>query len=263
MVALKIPTRAGDMSNKKDIIITTSWDDGSLSDMRLAELLIKYRIPATFYLPIDNVERRCLGRAEISSLARDFDIGCHTYHHTDLTGISTHKAQKEIMDGKQELEQIIGRDVSSFCYPFGRYNDSIVKIVKACGFTGARTIRLNTRRISNPYKTGTMVNAKPYFFTRYILHTVASKDFTMLGFILKKGLYLKDWDRIAAESLDFIMNNGGIWHLWGHSWEIEANSYWDKLESIFRLINDLPREALKINNSQLNLMYRGREKSRV
>jgi hypothetical protein len=42
----------------------------------------------------------------------------------------------------------------------------------------------------------------------------------MLGFILKKGLYLKDWDRIAAESMDFIINNGGVWHLWGHSWEI-------------------------------------------
>ena len=82
----------------------------------------------------------------------------------------------------------------------------------------------------------------------------------MLGFILKKGLYLKDWDRIAAESLDFIINNGGIWHLWGHSWEIEANNDWDKLESIFRLIDDLPREALKVNNSQLFLMYRGRKK---
>ena len=253
------------MSNKRDIIITTSWDDGSLSDMRLAELLIKYHIPATFYLPIDNVERRCLGRAEISALGRDFDIGCHTYHHTDLTGISTHEAQKEIMDGKQELEQIIGREVSSFCYPFGRYNDSIVKIVKACGFTGARTIRLHTRYISNPYKAGTMVTTKQYqyFFRRYLLYTIAANDYRMLGFLFQKGLFLKEWNRVAARSLDFIMNNGGIWHLWGHSWAIEANNDWDKLESIFRLINDLPRDVLKINNSQLFSIYRGRKKSRV
>jgi peptidoglycan-N-acetylglucosamine deacetylase len=249
------------MTNHRDIIITTSWDDGSFSDIRLAELLIKYHIPATFYLPVDNVERKCLGRAEISSLARDFDIGCHSYHHIDLTGISINKAQKEIIDGKQELEQIIGRGVSSFCYPLGRYNNSIVKIVKACGFTGARTVCLNTRRISNPYKAGTMVTTKQYqyFFKRYLLHTVAAKDYGMLGFIFKKGLYLKEWDRVAAESLDFIINNGGIWHLWGHSWELDANSDWDKLESIFRLINDLPREALKINNSQLFLMHSGQQ----
>ena len=260
MISLKTPTNTGDMSNHRDIIITTSWDDGSPSDIRLAELLIKYHIPATFYLPINNVERRCLGREEIISFSRDFDIGCHTYHHIDLTSISIHKAQKEIMDGKQELEQIIGRNVPSFCYPLGRYNDSIVKIVKECGFTGARTIRLHTRYISNPYKAGTMVATKQYqyFFKRYLLHTVAAKDYGMLGFIFKKGLFLKGWDRAAAESLDFIINNGGIWHLWGHSWEIEANNDWDKLESIFRLIDDLPREVLKINNSQLFLMHKGR-----
>jgi peptidoglycan-N-acetylglucosamine deacetylase len=262
MVALKIPTRAGDMSNKRDIIITTSWDDGSLSDMRLAGLLIKYHIPATFYLPIDNVDRRCLGRAEISALGGNFDIGCHTYHHTDLTAISNGEAQKEIMEGKQELEQIIGREVSSFCYPFGRYNDRIVKIVKACGFTGARTVRLHTRFITNPYKAGTMVTTKQYqyFFKRYLLHTVAAKDYGMLGFIFTKGLYLKAWDRVAVESLNFVMNNGGIWHLWGHSWQIEADSYWDKLERLFRLIDDLPREALKVNNSQLFLMHKERRR---
>ena len=261
MISLKTPTNTGDMSNHRDIIITTSWDDGSPSDIRLAELLIKYHIPATFYLPINNLERRCLGREEIISLSRDFDIGCHTYHHIDLTSISIHKAQKEIMDGKQELEQIIGRNVPSFCYPLGRYNDSIVKIVKECGFTGARTIRLHTRCISNPYKAGTMVTTKQYqyFFKRYLLHTVAAKDYGMIGFIFKKGLFLKRWDRAAAESLDFIINNGGIWHLWGHSWEIEANNDWGKLERIFRLIDDLPREALKINNSQLFLMYRGQQ----
>ena len=83
------------------MIITTSWDDGSLSDMRLAELLIKYHIPATFYLPIDNIERRCLGRAEISSLARDFDIGCHTYHHTDLTAFPLTKLKKRLWMGNR------------------------------------------------------------------------------------------------------------------------------------------------------------------
>lgn len=29
--------------------------------------MIKYHIPPTFYLPIDNVGRRCLGRTEIRS----------------------------------------------------------------------------------------------------------------------------------------------------------------------------------------------------
>ena len=35
-----------------DILITTSWDDGHPLDLRLAELLHKYDVPATFYIPV-------------------------------------------------------------------------------------------------------------------------------------------------------------------------------------------------------------------
>lgn len=38
-------------------IVTTSWDDGHPSDLKLAELLKRYDVPATFYIPIDNRER--------------------------------------------------------------------------------------------------------------------------------------------------------------------------------------------------------------
>ncbi len=34
------------------VYFTTSWDDGSIYDMRLAELLLKYGLKATFYIPL-------------------------------------------------------------------------------------------------------------------------------------------------------------------------------------------------------------------
>jgi len=43
-----------------EAIVTTSWDDGHPSDLKLAELLREYDVPATFYIPIDNLERRSM-----------------------------------------------------------------------------------------------------------------------------------------------------------------------------------------------------------
>jgi len=90
-----------------------------------------------------------------------------------------------------------------------------------------------------------MVNAKPYFFTRYILHNRCIERFMMLGFHFEKGALPEGLGQDSGGKPGFIMNNGGIWHLWGHSWEIEANSDWDKLESIFRLIIDLAARGAK------------------
>ena len=94
-----------------EIIVTTSWDDGDPSDVRLAELLQKYNVPATFYIPIDNVERQCLKPQEIREIADIFDVGGHTYHHVNLTQITLREVEKEIVDGKEELEELIGKKI--------------------------------------------------------------------------------------------------------------------------------------------------------
>jgi peptidoglycan/xylan/chitin deacetylase (PgdA/CDA1 family) len=39
--------------------LTVSVDDGSVSDMRAADLLEKYGLKATFYIPATNWERPC------------------------------------------------------------------------------------------------------------------------------------------------------------------------------------------------------------
>ena len=81
-------------------IITTSWDDGHPLDLRLAKLLQKYNVPATFYISIDSVERQGMNPQEIREIAKSFDVGGHTYHHVDLTRVSLGEAGPEIVEGK-------------------------------------------------------------------------------------------------------------------------------------------------------------------
>lgn len=232
-------------------IITTSWDDGHPLDLKLAWLLQKHGIPATFYIPIDNTERRGMNRQEIKEIAQNFDVGGHTYHHVNLTRISPKEAETEIVEGKKRLEDIIGRELLSFCYPYGSFNDEIINFVKQAGFIGARTARLLIRRIKDPFKLGTTVYAKELWLAPYMKHSVTSLDLSLFCFMLKNSLFFKGWDRIATETFDFVIKNGGIWHLWGHSWEIEDNNEWGRLEEVLHKISTLSQEALKVDNSQL------------
>ena len=239
-------------------IVTTSWDDGNPLDLKLADLLQKYDVPATFYIPISYAKRGCMNPPQIRRIAERFDVGGHSYHHIRLTKISTKEAKREINNGKKELEDITGREVISLSYPYGKFNDGLIRIARDAGFIGGRTVMLLTRNIGDPFREGTTVNAGNWWFTHYILHSLASRDIKLFNFVLKKNLYLKSWDQIAAETLNFVAENGGIWHLWGHSWEVAENNDWEKLERIFQMVRSLSKEIKRMDNSQLLTMYAGR-----
>jgi hypothetical protein len=44
---------------KPPAYITTSWDDGHPSDLRLADLLHKHSLRGTFYVPPENIRTYC------------------------------------------------------------------------------------------------------------------------------------------------------------------------------------------------------------
>ena len=167
-------------------IITTSWDDGHPLDLKLAELLGKYDIPATFYISIDNVERQSMNPSEIKQIGQSFDIGGHTYHHLNLLRVSLKEAEKEIAEGKRRLEEITSRELFSFCYPWGRFNHQVINIVKEAGFIGARTTHSLTRNIKDPFKMSTTINATDWWFAPYIKHSFTSQDPRLFLFMLRK-----------------------------------------------------------------------------
>jgi peptidoglycan/xylan/chitin deacetylase (PgdA/CDA1 family) len=102
--------------------ITISVDDGFPLDSRVADLLNKYGLQATFYVPASNPEHTVMESSQIREISRQFEIGGHTYHHTGLKRLSQEKAWQEIYDGKKWLEDLLGQPVVSFCYPQGKFN---------------------------------------------------------------------------------------------------------------------------------------------
>ena len=48
------------------------------------------------------------------------------------------------------------------------------------------------------------------------------------------------WTRLAKASFDYAEKCGGVWHIWGHSWEIEKYNMWKDLEAVFQYVANRP-----------------------
>lgn len=67
------------------------------------------------------------------------DIGAHTVNHINFTKISPEQADIEILNCKKTLEATFNRPIFDFCYPYGAYNETVIKRVKIHGFKTATT----------------------------------------------------------------------------------------------------------------------------
>lgn len=54
--------------------------------------------------------------------ADGIEFGSHTRTHPDLTRLSAEQMKGEILDSKAEISDQLGRDASTFAYPYGRMN---------------------------------------------------------------------------------------------------------------------------------------------
>jgi L-malate glycosyltransferase len=227
---------------EKSIIVTTSWDDGHKLDLKLINLLRKYNVPATFYVSPFNCEfnqKELLTTEDVRNISKDFEIGAHTMTHPHLPKISLENAKKEILESKKYLEKIINKKVTAFCYPYGEYNTNIKNSVKCSGFRIARTTgRFSINTGTDRFETPTTVHAYSHLL-----------DLKNLGMLLKYRTV--DWESLAKKQFKDVLRNGGVFHLWGHSWEIEKFNYWKKLENILSLIGNNKKNVKYMSNSCL------------
>ncbi len=64
-------------------------------------------------------------------------IGAHTVHHPFLSAHHHDIQQREIMNSKKYLEDILNHPIKTFAYPFGNFNKQTLKLVEKAGFTCA------------------------------------------------------------------------------------------------------------------------------
>jgi peptidoglycan/xylan/chitin deacetylase (PgdA/CDA1 family) len=213
-------------------IVTTSWDDGYKLDLRVAELLEKYSMKGTFYIP-KKYKYRTLTDEEIREIDVSQEVGAHGLSHIDLTTVPLPRAMAEIAGSKLFLEELLEHRINMFCYPWGRYNSDICRLVREAGFQGARTINTFEASFSNnPFEIKTSMNVFPHPPYHFIKRALKMKRLHTLRAIFS------GWDVVAMRIFDHVNRYGGVWHLWGHSSDIEEYSFWNKLKEVFKYVSN-------------------------
>ncbi|MFG0255449.1 MAG: polysaccharide deacetylase family protein [Rhodopirellula sp. JB053] len=245
-------------------ILTTSWDDGHPLDLRLADLLERHGIQGTFYIPRQS-QLATLCEADVSLLSDRFEIGGHTLDHLALTSLPDEEASRQVRECKAWVEDTTGKPCPMFCPPLGKFDQSDIRSIAEAGYLGFRSVELLQTRSPHPreqrerkgqtsflWEMPTTVQSHPHKRTAYLRN--AMKRFrqhaTLTALTSRR---ISDWPSLAEHLLQRCLHHGGVFHLWGHSWEIEQEDQWQSLDKVLSMLGEHVTNGniLTMNNSDV------------
>jgi peptidoglycan-N-acetylglucosamine deacetylase len=201
--------------------VVQCWDDGVTTDVRLIEILRRHEAEATFNLCAGlheqqrtlgwihmDVEVRRLGWNEMREVYEGFTIANHSLTHPRLDQISIEAARRDIEEGRDRLQQFFGQSVLGFAYPFGSYNEVVMKLVQEAGHVYART----ACGVDFPFPYENAMAFHP------CCHFLASDLWTRCENAKKCGVF----------------------YFWGHSYEMITEAMWRAFEEILERISADP-----------------------
>lgn len=233
--------------------INTSWDDGHPLDLRLAQMLADNDLAATFYIPRKS-QKETLSAEQIRELSARFEIGAHTMNHVYLDSCPPEQARQEISDSKKWVEDVTGKPCTMFCPPAGKFTRLHLRMIEEAGFAGARTVELFSttlpRRLGRLRVMPTSIQAHSHGTSAYLRNIARRRAMANLWLYIRYGAS-GDWTAAARHLVDHCSQRGGVFHLWGHSWEIDRHEQWRRLESVFRYLKQLSALMPSLTNGQL------------
>ena len=175
-------------------VVGITFDDGYQNNLlNAAPILRKYNFSATCYivskrtgdsnkwdLEKNITQRQLMSDNEIQKwLNLGMDIGAHTQTHADLIKINHIIAMDEIKNCKTDLEKKFKISINDFCYPFGRFDDTTIELVKNAGFKSATTmirgrVKIDSNKLELP-RIPVTHHTLPHLFLAKILTNYEDK----------------------------------------------------------------------------------------
>jgi peptidoglycan/xylan/chitin deacetylase (PgdA/CDA1 family) len=197
--------------------ILASWDDGSIYDMRMAELMKKYSIKTTFFIPayIFSKPEGNLTKKNCEELSKDFEIGSHSFNHKAMKKMNVAQLMNEIKGSKDFLQNIIGKEIDEFAYPKDSFNALVKGLIKGARYKKARTsipCWLDTG--NDPFAIKCTVQVA--------IDRIEYKN--------------NSWEKFARSIL-LKANETSTFHIFGSSKDVEKFNDWENLEVLIKELN--------------------------
>lgn len=228
MMRKEILTDSHDVSSKavkegeqRTKAITFSFDDGVTQDERLVALMEKYGLKGTFNLntgiqdesncfEIKGIKIRRMNQEGLDKLYSGHEIAVHGLRHLDLTSCGSLDLEEELLQDAENIERIYGSYPVGMAYPYGTYSDKVEEFLMKMGI-------LYGRGVVSSYGFGcgeSLLEYKPTcHFEDERLFEMAERFF-----------------RIPKEEK-------ALFYIWGHSYELDVNNSWERLDSFFQMIS--------------------------
>jgi hypothetical protein len=192
--------------------------------------------------------------SQIRSLSAGFEVGAHTLSHAVLTDATADTAWDEISGSKSWIEDSTGSSCTLFCPPKGRYASRHLDMVRRAGFLGLRSAELLSldfpRHQAGLLVMPTTLQAYPHGPAAFARNAIKRRAFGNLWRLILHG-GSKEWPALAQSLLLHAVEHGGIFHLWGHSWELEETNQWHRLEEALCVMRWFLRQVPPLTNGQI------------
>ena len=123
--------------------VVLSFDDGYAGQVRFAlPTLARRGWAGVLNLKLGNLKDMGGTRAVRRMVRAGWEIDSHTLTHPDLTTVSAQQLRRELVVSRARLKRYFHQGVSFFCYPSGKFDDTVIAAVKAAGYKAATTTEL-------------------------------------------------------------------------------------------------------------------------
>ncbi|MBE5743846.1 MAG: polysaccharide deacetylase [Clostridiales bacterium] len=198
--------------NGKKKVVTFSYDDGDRADLKMVEIFDKYGAKGTFNLVSGWTcgNASTLSKEEIIEVSKGHEIANHTKSHFWNERIPLDQMVSQVVEAKYQLEDIIGKPVTGYAYPNGKYNETLLALLKGVGIDYARTAA----------QTNSFKHPENFLTWDGTCHHNKAIDLT------KSFVTLKSYSKLP------------IFYVWGHSYEFNRDDNWNVLTEILEILKD-------------------------
>lgn len=213
--------------------VTFSFDDGIEQDRRFVKELNKYGFKATFNINTgiqtranmwvnEGVEIHRMNIDGLKELYKGHEVAVHSLTHPFLEKLDEETIYNELYYDKKNIEEWFEQDVTGMAYPYGTYDDRVIKTAKDLGIKYART-------------AGTSMKfSLPEDMMKYTgtCHFSNSEIFRLID----------EFDSLEDTSEKQVL------YIWGHTYEFDVMKKWDFLTQLLERLKTV--KAQFVTNRQ-------------